>query len=251
MNHFRLIILLFLSFLSFNSFSAVSKSEGYRTLDSRHINAPNLYDLCSLMTSSSYFASQYVPGGATNISVSVNSCSFPTSSITVSYTASNGNPVSSSRSISLGRTSAACPPNSSPSGSQCTCNAGYEEKDGNSCVLPEPPDTCKEIESTCSSFKNERIPRFDVYYSGSTPGGACSNPPLDNCSKGCYLQFTGISVYYKDNEGRSIASGPASFTGDSCVHSDQVTDPDPEKICKPGEFGSSSFRVEFDSENPS
>lgn len=222
---FRLIVLFFLSFFSLNSFAALSLQTVYS------INNP--IGFTAVNSDYSLLCSEFVSLWSSKNSLSVKPTVVSPSGCEWNYSSDTSGAAMWSIGI---QASQSCPTNSSPSGSQCVCNSGYEEKNGNSCVLPEPPDTCKEIESTCSSFKNERIPRFDVYYSGSTPGGACSNPPLDNCSKGCYLQFTGISVYYKDNEGRSIASGPASFTGDSCVHSDQVTDPDPEKICKPGEF---------------
>ena len=210
-NIYRLIVLFFLSFLSFNS-SAVETFPANRT----YCAGPAFHDTACSVPNSSRFESLssaldfIMPLCQAQIRPD-NVIQCRRDSDKISYLYSNN---WSSRSPSLVYS---CPANSYAWGtaSVCTCSDGFNLKNGQ-CVDPnyvEPPDTCKEIESTCSSFKNERIPRFQVYYSGSTPGGACSNPPLDNCSKGCYLQFTGITVYYKDNEGRSIASGPASFTG--------------------------------------
>lgn len=127
-----------------------------------------------------------------------------------------------------------CPANSYLTDGGCACNSGYSEV-GNSCEVVI-PDACENIASTCSGFKNERMPRFEVYYSGSSPSGACSGAPISGCSKGCYLEFTGVSVYYKDQDGKSVASGSAVFTGDSCDHSEEASEPDPEKACKAGEF---------------
>lgn len=232
-NIHRLIVLLFLSFFSFNSFAAFSVPSsttyrlGFPTLDYVFATVNSLDDVQAAVESHR--------GASAYYSVTVPNLSNLQQSWFEFYYLLDGR--ITRREYYIMRVDVkSCPPNSSPSGSECTCNAGYEEKNGNSCVLPEPPDSCKEIESICSSFKNEKVPSFQVLYSGNRPLGACSNPPLDNCSKGCYLQFTGISVYYKDNDGRNIAGGPASFTGDSCLHSEESSDPDPEKICKPGEF---------------
>ena len=169
MNHFRLIVLFFLSFFCSSAFSLDPVSSSWSSTIS---GSPSSFsDLSSCKVWSENWAktkSRYAPNAY------VSSWSFINNQyrgyISRIPSGSDGYLVCAPKSA------ISCPDNSSLNGGYCVCNSGYEEN-GDSCV-PELPDTCKEIESTCSSFKNERIPRFDVYYSGSTPGGACSNPPL-------------------------------------------------------------------------
>ena len=139
MNRFRLIVLLFLSFLSFNSFSAVSTVTIYKTY---HPYSGHAY------SGSTPEEACHAAGAAQNGKyVSWK----PETPLKCFYLSKENSIVQYTYPIT---SSSSCPENSTLSGSQCVCNEGYEEKNGNSCVLPEPPDTCKEIESTCSIFKN-------------------------------------------------------------------------------------------------
>ena len=241
-NIHRLIVLLFLSFLSFNSFSAISKVQGYRTSTSKSISASSLEDLCSLMVSSSYFHSQYIAPGSTNFSLSVNSCSYPSSSITTYFTLSNGIPSSSNRTVPIDLTTPSCPSNSSPSGSQCTCNEGYEEKNGNSCVLPEPPDPCEGLDQYCETLRNKADEW--VVNNKKSPSLLCSKPSVfvpvigggasywddrfPGCSRGCLMLPGGFSVSYQDDEEKWLTSGTGTYQGSDCSPEDIQDTEDPE-----------------------
>ena len=127
-NIHRLIVLLFLSFLSFNSFSAVSK-----------VPSPDPADNCN---SSKYPpASYYVSDKNITTIEWVCKPTSPPTNINVcgyNYYASkyNWNPNWSSQ-CSTKPPINICPPNSVEISGQCTCNEGYEEKNG-ACVLPNP-----------------------------------------------------------------------------------------------------------------
>lgn len=228
-NRFRVIFLLFLSFFSFNSFSAIPTVKSY--FSTRYPDLGVLYSIDDACNAAGSIFEGYLNEYNHSATSSVLKC-------TVYYYLNASNPRSTGL-ISFSINSSACPLNSYKSGSQCICNEGYEEKDGNSCEKPKEPDACENIAQTCSGLAGQKLSRFEVYYSGSVPSSACSNPPIEGCSQGCTLHFTGIGVGYKDSDGRSVYSSPAVIAPGPCIPSDVGSDgdnPDPEKSCKVGEF---------------
>ena len=109
-NIHRLIVLLFLSFLSFNSFSAIPLVGKWQV--ESHLGWGGIFPTAQLACES------YPPSSAIRgpFVAQNDYCLF--------FRSSDG-AVLSARLRNLGN---ACPENSSPSGSQCTCNEGYEEK---------------------------------------------------------------------------------------------------------------------------
>ena len=228
-NFHRLIVLFFLSFLSFNSFALIPKSENY-TISGFGSNS-DLQALCS-----AYSASQR--GDRAVIVGSV--CNYKTG-YSVPFSASY-----------------ICPSNSSPSGSQCTCNSGYEEKDGNSCVLPEQPDPCKGLNEFCASqFMSETS--WDTS-GNSRPSSVCKKPTQNvlggsggtvprfpGCDRGCSVEsYPGVVKYQSPFDDSWRTSGDGKYNGQSCnSDSETVTpeEPKPEEPkpedevpCKNGEF---------------
>ena len=221
MNHFRLIVLLFLSFLSFNSFALIPKSAFYSI---KGFSASTAQAVCSAYSSSV---------GGTMATVIGSVCQYEPSygaTISVSY---------------------ACPINSSVSGSQCTCNEGYEEKDGNSCVLPEPPDSCESLAEKCETLNGSRKwitgLRRDVSYK---PFKTCTPAGLvPGCNKGCVINSSGNGVFYKDQSGDYYFEGEGTISSETCFpttegngeppkEEDNPLPPSepPEKPCKSGEY---------------
>ena len=135
---FRLIVLFFLSFFSLNSFSAIPLVSQWQV--ESHLgwsgNFPTAQLACESYPPSSTSRGPYVAEGLR--------CYF--------HRSSDG-ALLSARLRNLGNV---CPQNSSPSGSQCICNEGYEEKDGNSCVLPEAPDPCEALAEKCETLNGSK-----------------------------------------------------------------------------------------------
>ncbi len=233
---FRLIVLLFLSFFSFNSFSAVSTVTSYRTQNPYSVT----YHYGSTPEEACYAA------GAAQNNRDVNwkpetrlKCFYlykGTSTVSFTYPISNVY---------------SCPENSTASGSQCTCNEGYEEKDGNSCVLPEPPDLCESLAEKCETLNGSKKwitgLRRDVSYKPfktCTPAGLVSG-----CNKGCVINSSGNGVFYKDQSGDYYFEGEGTISSETCFptsegngeppkEEDNPLPPSepPEKSCKSGEY---------------
>lgn len=245
-NIYRLIFLLFLSFFSLNSFAVFPQQTFYYS---------NLYPSVfhsSASESCSYAANTYVSslGGTLESAVMTNSinCSYKWKTV-------EGYPRSSSFGIQKSLT---CPPNSSASGSQCTCNEGYEEKNGNSCVLPEPPDPCEGLNEFCASqFMSETS--WDTS-GNSRPASVCKKPTQDvlggsggtvsrfpGCDRGCSVEsYPGVVKYQNPFDDSWRTSGEGKHNGQSCnSDSETVTPEEPkpeepkpedEAPCKNGEF---------------
>lgn len=151
-----------------------------------------------------------------------------------------------------------CPPNSTLSDNQCICNDGYEEKNGNSCVLPEQPDPCEGLNEFCSSqFMSETS--WDT--SGNARPASVCKKPMQNvvggsggavprfpgCDRGCSVEsYPGVVKYQSPFDDSWRTSGDGKYNGQSCnSDSETVTpeDPKPEEPkpedevpCKKGEF---------------
>ena len=144
-----------------------------------------------------------------------------------------------------------CPPNSTPSGSQCICNEGYEEKNGNSCVLPEQPGLCESLAEKCETLNGSKKwitgLRRDVGYK---PFKTCTPAGLvPGCNKGCVINSSGNGVFYKDQSGNYYFEGEGTISSETCFPTsegsgDPLKEEDnplppsepPEKPCKPGEY---------------
>lgn len=256
-NIYRLIVLLFLSFLSFNSFASFSKSYFYRSpsySDAGVHSDPS--SLCTSLTPFIKFENYASTGGFTythfsHIS-SAPSCKYIVHGVDI-------NNQSKSRDITVSYISfLSCPENSTASASQCTCNAGYEEKNGNSCVLPEPPDPCEGLNEFCAGqFMSETS--WDTS-GNSRPGSVCKKPSQNlvgasggttprfpGCNRGCSVEtYPGVVKYQSPFDDSWLTSGDGKYNGQSCnSDSETVTpeEPKPEEPkpedeipCKKGEF---------------
>ncbi len=219
-NIHRLIVFLFLSFLSFNSFALVSKSSLYSSSQSFNercaSSSPISTAICVIETM----------WGHQNASCSSYS-PFNNDFVNVSCSSS----LNSSFKVSLYILSGSCPANSSPSGSQCSCNQGYEEKNGNSCVLPEQPDPCKGLEDFCKKVKGHEFEwetqtkvnqDKTICYKPSSVlvglGGGMK-PRFPGCNRGCGLSggAYGIVEYVgPDGKESKNYSGYGNATGATC-----------------------------------
>ena len=166
-NFHRLIFLLFLSFFSLNSFALIPKSieyRAYRNLPSDNIDgwanskfsAINNYCSWIISTDKRYVSCKAI------------------SDAEYQYVADSGPTVYIDGLYLIQRNS--CPPNSTFSGSQCTCNQGYEEKNGNS---------CEPIKKKCTFGATGPSGWFDAGTS------LTSGPIVGACIDGCIHTFDG------------------------------------------------------------
>ncbi|MDL5039436.1 hypothetical protein QRD40_24205 [Comamonas sp. Y6] len=130
-----------------------------------------------------------------------------------------------------------CPKNSTASGSSCSCNSGFEEKDGQ-CVAP---DKCKDVAATCAGKKGGRR----NYASASGGLDAYCIPPPDDfywdqpkypgCNTGCTLLPSGVDVALKDDQGKTWWQGEGKFSGGTCglVMGDDSASPAPDNPADP------------------
>ena len=230
-NFHRLIVLFFLSFLSFNSFSASANSFSVpSTYNTQHFPSP---------AASSSQADACKKGAA----LWASAMNFPSASGTWngSWSCYYNDGAGSSRGDSL-NIYKNCPENSTASGSQCICNEGYEEKDGNSCVLPEPPDPCEGLDQYCETLRNKADEW--VVNNKKFPSLLCSKPSVfvpvigggasywgdrfPGCSRGCLMLPGGFSVSYQDDEEKWITSGTGTHQGSACSPEDIQDTEDPE-----------------------
>lgn len=114
---------------------------------------------------------------------------------------------------------AACPANSTLSGSSCICNSGFKEKEGQ-CVKP---DKCSELATWCSSAKGSQ--RSYSTYDGDSET-SCYQPPDDlfwdqpkypGCSQGCMAK-AGPSTGVTDSTGKTLYKGIGTLTGGLCTY---------------------------------
>lgn len=113
----------------------------------------------------------------------------------------------------------ACPANSKPSGSQCACDAGYEEK-GTQCVKP---DKCSGLAALCSGMSGSQ--KSYSTYDGDAET-ACYQPPDDlfwdhpkfpGCNQGC-MSKAGPSTGVTDSTGKTLYKGMGTLTGSKCTY---------------------------------
>ena len=139
--------------------------------------------------------------------------------------------------VAISQSGSFCPANSTQSGSSCTCNSGFEEKNGQ-CVAP---DKCKDVAATCAGKKGGRR----NYASASGGLDAYCIPPPDDfywdqpkypgCNTGCTLLPSGVDVALKDDQGKTWWQGEGKFSGGTCglVMGDDSASPDPDNPADP------------------
>lgn len=231
-NIHRLIVLLFLSFLSFNSFSLEKTPYYYSGNFSGEFSTIDSY--CSA------FLNYYSSINPKYSSLSI----YQNDKGTWICRAYDPNPNAGSGAYQTNTPFLGykCPQNSTASGTQCTCNEGYEEKNGNSCVLPEPPDPCKGLDQYCETLRNKSDQW--VVNNKKSPSLLCSKPSVfvpviggdssywddrfPGCSRGCLMLPSGFDVSYKDDNDKWITSGSGLHQGSSCSPEDIQDTEDPE-----------------------
>lgn len=245
---FRLIVLLFLSFFSFNSFSYVLNIDPGAPL------YPNIYQNCkgSNYNYGNLESSLLGPGkfwvtfksGMNNAGNCMEafglSCPIGTDSVILDSRYNRA--VCTTKNI--------CPANSTKINGYCVCNSGYEEN-GNSCVLPEPPDLCESLAEKCETLNGSKKwitgLRRDVSYK---PFKTCTPAGLvPGCNKGCVINSSGNGVFYKDQSGDYYFEGEGVISSETCFptsegngeppkEEDNPLPPSepPEKPCNPGEY---------------
>ena len=116
------------------------------------------------------------------------------------------------------QTRSACPANSSESGGSCTCNAGFEEKDGQ-CASPS---LCNEISSICKSAQGTE----GIWGNKSPQSGLTCfplGPDYSACTSGCAANI-GMSVSTTTQAGGTTYGGSMKFTGGACNLPPKVED---------------------------
>lgn len=114
-----------------------------------------------------------------------------------------------------------CPSNSTKSGTECTCNIGYIEKDGNSCIPKPPPDPCDGLADLCSGSQG-KSGSFSISGKNLGVSFTCMSPlsfganPLPGCSKGCMAQVGNYPTAMQDSSGKWVTSGIAKYSGSTC-----------------------------------
>lgn len=108
-------------------------------------------------------------------------------------------------------TRAACPSNSTASGSACTCNAGFDEQNGQ-CVSPQ---ICNGISQICKDAQG-----VESIWGGKSPlsGTSCFPVPGDEykaCTSGC-SGTVGMSVSTTTAAGGTTYGGSMKYTGMAC-----------------------------------
>lgn len=126
-----------------------------------------------------------------------------------------------------------CPENSSLSGSECTCNTGFEER-GNQCVQY---DACELLESACAGSQNHSV-NFQLGGKKTGVSFVCMNPTaigsdgsFPGCTRGCLGIVGGFTSAFQGDGGDWVTQGTAKFTGSTCdpsVINDLNSDSDPE-----------------------
>ncbi|WP_131667123.1 hypothetical protein [Comamonas thiooxydans] len=124
-------------------------------------------------------------------------------------TDSAGNPYAN---LNVYPISSSCPANSSPSGSSCACNSGFQEKNGQ-CVKP---DACSGLAAYCSGLKGV-TGMFESKGQVDMSSGSCQKA-LDypGCSQGCATSAVGMSVQYKNGAGQWMSAQEMKVTGGTC-----------------------------------
>lgn len=261
-NIHRLIFLLFLSFLSFNSFAAFNKVYIYYVeIGGQSHSSQSYSDLCDIAYAF-YSSGSAKPSNWASSTFTTTICSESSYEGYRTGVDLNGNSVGGERPYDYYRVGfsryLSCPKNSTSSGFQCICNSGYEEKNGNSCVLPEPPDPCEGLNEFCAGqFMSETS--WDTS-GNSHPGSVCKKPSQNivggsggttprfpGCNRGCSVEtYPGVVKYQSPFDDSWRTSGDGKYNGQSCnSDSETVTpeEPKPEEPkpedelpCKNGEF---------------
>lgn len=111
-----------------------------------------------------------------------------------------------------------CPANSTKAGSSCTCNAGFNEQNGQ-CVKP---DKCTGLAALCSGMSGSQ--KSFAMYDGDAET-FCHTPPDDlfwdqpkypGCNQGCMAK-TGPSTGVTDSTGKTLWKGMGTLTGGTCI----------------------------------
>lgn len=213
--------LIFLFFVCLPSYAAVPMTDGYR-LQSGGPLFPSAEQACQSEPSGGWIfdKAQFVEGA-------IYACYWRRDS------SSPSNPYANVLRVAA----AICPANSTKSDSSCTCESGFEEKNGQ-CVAG---DKCKDVAATCAGKKGGRR----NYASASGGLDAYCIPPPDDfywdqpkypgCNTGCTLLPSGVDVALKDDQGKTWWQGEGKFSGGTCglVMGDDSTSPDPDNPADP------------------
>jgi len=266
-NLYRLIAALFFSLLSLNCFSGIPKVTGYKiSTGSSGIIYHSVPELCSSSEAQSYAKNypnsrgtssksthyaEYGPGIGTQ---SVNCYIWGLNKVDGSPVWLAGLPYSPSGKV--------CPSNSSPSGDECVCNEGYEEKNGNSCEKaeePDPPDPCDGLEAYCAAKQNEKYDWVvkgkskyrdftcqpaQSWVSGIGDGATGYVDDFPGCNRGCMGAASGFSTSYQDDAGEWATTGQGKYSGSICDPS-VIADLNGEKVDeeKPPELDKNSDKT--------
>lgn len=112
-----------------------------------------------------------------------------------------------------------CPANSTAAGSECSCNSGFQEKEGQ-CVKP---DKCSGLAALCSGMSGSQK-SYSTYDGDSET--ACYQPPDDlfwdqpkfpGCNQGCMAK-AGPSTGVTDSTGKTLYKGMGTITGSKCTY---------------------------------
>lgn len=163
------------------------------------------------------------------VSLSGSACTVAT------YSKSDGSFVANTTYTMGSRVASICPSDSTLSGSVCTCNSGFLERDG-ACVSQAGLD-----DDLCTNAARLSLlaPKEDYDLPGSVGDQTLCLPSSGLSSgKGCKSAFS-VSAKYSKPDGTQVTNGelaPASGTGSSCVLPTTPATPTPNS-CKDGQPG--------------
>lgn len=256
---FRLIVVAFFSFVCFNSLSAIPLSSGIYTHSGDRVY--NIGPFSDYSSACAVFYSYRPPAYANSVFLRAENTS-SRDGIMCSGTVFYRMPDSSVKSFSYVdvwyalTTKPACPANSTVSGSQCSCNEGYEEKNGNSCEKPKEPDACESLSEKCETLKGSKsyivdLPMSKSQFKQFKPFTTCTPAGLvPGCNRGCVVSSSGFGGLNTAQDGSTFFHGEGTITSGTCLPSspssgseepDEGENPLPpsepdDKPCKSGEY---------------
>lgn len=128
-----------------------------------------------------------------------------------------------------------CPANSTASGTQCACNAGYvQDSVASACLVPDP---CELLADMCSGSQGMSTEfsmsgrKSGVSFTCMSPAAIGTANPLPGCTRGCMAQVGGFTTSFQDSAGAWVTQGTAKYSGSTCdpsVISDLNEEADPD-----------------------